>query len=156
MSLVSLRNTQAVPGWVYYQPRLQCPLLRYLPHFLATFLVENLAEVLNIPEPPAIQTRQSFYTDNTGRKWSMATLNQVLHGVLMCHPDGTQIAAVGCAEWESEYFKGVSKLHVRTLNKFMEGIGGLVHIQVHVLYCFKLFHTVSYCFIYHFIKCQYW
>ena len=60
MGLVSLRNAQAVPGWVHYQPRLQCQLLRYLPHFLATFLVENLAEVLNIPEPPAIQTRKAF------------------------------------------------------------------------------------------------
>jgi hypothetical protein len=52
---------------VHYQPRLQYPLLRYLPHFLATFLVENLAEALNIPEPPAIQPQQSFYTDNTGK-----------------------------------------------------------------------------------------
>ena len=54
----------------------------------------------------------------------MATLNQVLNGVLMCYPNGPQIAVVGCAEWESKYFKGVSKLHVRTLNKSTEGIGG--------------------------------
>jgi hypothetical protein len=144
LGLVSLRNAQAVPGWVHYQPRLQCPLLRYLPHFLATFLVENLAEALNIPEPPAIQPRQSFYTDNTGRKWSMATLNQVLNDVLMCHPDGTQIAVVGCAEWESEYFKGVSKLHVRTLDKFY---GRNRRVSTHSSTCFILFHTVSYCFI---------
>ena len=144
MSLVSLRNAQTVPGWVHYQPRPQCLLLRYLPHFLATFLVENLAEALNIPEPPAIQPRQSFYTDNTGRKWSMATLNQVLNDVLMCHPDGTQIAVVGCAQWESKYFKGVSKLHVRTLDKFY---GRNRRVSTHSSTCSIQFHSVSYCFI---------
>ena len=124
MGLVGLKNSQAVPGWVHNQPRMQCPLLRYLPHFLATFLLENLAEALNIPEPPAVQPQQCFYNYNTGRKWSIATLNQVLNDVKMCDPDGTQIAMVGCSKWESEYFNGVSKLHVRTLDNSTEGVGG--------------------------------
>jgi hypothetical protein len=78
---------------------------------------------------------------------------KVYHGEIMmaqakeakrCHPDDTQIAVVGCAEWESEYFKGVSKLHVRTLDKFHERNR---QVSIHSSTFFILFHTVSYCFI---------
>ena len=54
--------------------------------------------------------------------------------------DGTQIAAVRCAEWESEYFKGVSKLYVRTLDKFYERN---MRVSIHSSTFFILFHTVS-------------
>lgn len=116
--MVSLRNAQAHSGWVQYAPRCQCPLLRFLPHFLATFIVENLADSLNLPAPPAVQPRQSSYEDRNGRKWSIGLLNKVLEDVLVCEADGTDIAVVGCAEWESELFNGVTRLHVRTLDKF--------------------------------------
>lgn len=45
-------------------------------------------------------------------------LNKVLEDVLVCEADGTDIAVLGCAEWESELFNGVTRLHVRTLDKF--------------------------------------
>jgi hypothetical protein len=67
-NVISLRNAAAVTGWVQYQPRLQCPLLRYLPHFLATFIFENLDEALHLPAPPPIKPRQSSYEDQKGRK----------------------------------------------------------------------------------------
>ena len=139
--IICLKNAAAVAGWVHYQPRLQCPLLRYLPHFLATFLVENLAEALNLPEPPAIKPRQSFYKDNTGRQWSIGTLNKILNHVLVSDSDGTQIAVVGCAEWESEKFNGFTKAHVRTLDKYFGS-----HRRVNMNHS-MLFHTISYCFI---------
>ena len=41
-----------------------------------------------------------------------------LEDVLVCEADGTDIAVVGCAEWESERFNGVTRLHVSTLDKF--------------------------------------
>ncbi len=123
-----------------------CPLLKYLPHFLATFLVENLAEALNLPEPPAIKPRQSFYKDNIGRQWSIGTLNKILNHVLVSDSDGTQIAVVGCAEWESEKFNGVTKLHVRTLDKYF-GRHRRVKMNYAISYHFILFHTVSYSFI---------
>ena len=89
-NVISLRNAAAVTGWVQYQPRLQCPLLRYLPHFLATFIVENLDEALYLPAPPPINPRQSSYKDQEGRKWRIGTLNRVLRDVLVPHADGTQ------------------------------------------------------------------
>ena len=101
--MVSLRNAQAHSGWpgVQYAPRCQCPLLRFLPHFLATFIVENLADSLNLPAPPAVQPRQSSYEDRNGRKWSIGLLNKVLEDVLVCEADGTDIAVLGCAESQS-------------------------------------------------------
>ena len=116
--VLCVRNSSNLPGWVQYKPRLECPLLRYLPHFLATFIVENLDEALDLPPPPAIKPRESSYTDHKKRKWGISTLNQLLNEVLVSHADGTQIAVVGCAEWESEHCAGASKLHVRTLDRF--------------------------------------
>lgn len=60
----------------------------------------------------------SSYEDRNGRKWSIGMLNKVLEDVLVCEADGTDIAVLGCAEWESELFNGVTRLHVRTLDKF--------------------------------------
>ena len=114
----SARNASSISEWVQYQPRLKCPLLRYLPHFLATFMVENLYDALSLSHPPAVKPRESSYTDHKGRKWSRGILNKVLKDVLVSHSDGTQIAVIGSAEWESETCAGVTKIHVRTLDKF--------------------------------------
>ena len=115
--MINLRNASSVSGWVQYQPRLKSPLLQYLPHFLAIFIVENLDTVLELPQPPAIKPRESSYTDNKGRKWSIGVLNKVLNEALVSQPDGTQIAVIGCAEWESERCAGLLKLHVKTLDR---------------------------------------
>ena len=48
----------------------------------------------------------------------MAHLNQILQDVLVSEPDGTPMAVIGGVEWESEMFKGVSRLHVRVLDEF--------------------------------------
>ena len=103
------------------------------------FIVENLDEALYLPAPPPINPRQSSYKDQKGRKWSIGTLNRVLRDVLVPLADGTQIAVIGCAEWESENFAGVTNLHVRTLDMFRGS-----HRQV-VILCnyFILFHTFS-------------
>jgi len=142
--IVSLRNASSISGWVQYQPRLKCPLLRYLPHFLATFIVENLAEAVNLPEPPAVKPRESSYTDHKGRKWSIGILNKVLNDVLVSHSDGTQIAVIGAAEWESEKYAGVTKLHVRTLDKFF---GKERRVMPTISDEFTYFHIVSHIFI---------
>ena len=73
---------------------------------------------LSLLAPPAVQPRQSSYEDRKGRKWSIGLLNKVLEDVLVCEADGTDIAVVGCAEWESELFNGVTRLHFRTLDTF--------------------------------------
>ncbi len=146
-NVISLRNAAAVTGWVQYQPRLQCPLLRYLPHFLAPFIVENLDEAPHLPAPLPINPSQSSYKDQKGRKWSIGTLNRVLRDVLVPHADETQIAVIpGCAEWESENFAGVTNLHVRTLDMF-RGSHRQVLYHVTFSYYFILFHTISYYFI---------
>ena len=66
--------------------------------------------------PPAVKPRESSYTDHKGRKW-VGILNKVLNDVLVSHSDGTQIAVIGSAEWESATRAGVTKIHVRTLDK---------------------------------------
>ena len=81
-------------------------------------MVENLYNALNLSHPPAVKPRESSYTDHKGRKWSIGILNKLLNDVLMSHSDGTQIAVIGSAEWESETFASVTKIHVRTLDKF--------------------------------------
>ena len=139
----SLRNAAAVTGWVQYQPRLQCPLLRYLPHFLAAFIVENSGEALHLPDPLPINPRQSSYKDQKGRKWSIGTLNRDLKDVLVPQADGTQIAVIGCAEWESENFAGVTNLNVRTLYMYHGAHRQVVISCNHLI----LFHTISYYFI---------
>ncbi len=101
-NVISLRSAEGVTGWVQYQLRLQCPLSRYLPHFLATFIVENLNEALHFSAPPPMKPRQSSYKDQKGRKWRIGTLTRVLRDVLVPLADGTQIAVIECAEWESE------------------------------------------------------
>ena len=148
--MINLRNASSVSGWVQYQPRLKSPLLRYLPHFLAIFIVENLDTVLELPQPPAIKPRESSYTDHKGRKWSIGVLNKVLNEALVSQPDGTQIAVIGCAEWESEKCAGVTKLHVRTLDKFFgkerrvrSDSRCFNHIVSHSFTCF---HIVSHSF----------
>ena len=93
--MVSLRNAQAHSGWVQCAPRCQSPLLRFLPHFLATFIVENLADSLNLPAPPAVQPRQSSYEDMKGGKWRIGFPNKVLEDVPICEADGTDIAVQG-------------------------------------------------------------
>ena len=147
-NVISLRNAAAVTGWVQYQPRLQCPLLRYLPHFLATFIVENLDEALHLPAPTPIKPRQSSYKDQKGRKWSIGTLNRVLRDVLVPLADGTQIAVIGCAEWESENFAGVTNLHIQTLDMYHGSHRQVVHDIMSLFhtisYYFILFHTISY------------
>ena len=96
------------------------PLLKYLPHFLATFLVENMFDRLNLPEPVPLARQRSVrvYKDHRDRSWPMATLNTILQTVLVAEPDGTQIAVIGSVEWESEMFVGTTRLHVRTLDNF--------------------------------------
>ena len=128
-----------IPGWFRYEPRSKCPLLKYLPHFLATFLVENLSDQLKLPEPICSgKGKITIYHDQRGRSWSMAHLNQILQDVLVSEPDGTQIAVIGGAEWESEMFKGVSRLDVRVLDEFY-GDFRRVTFFVYVSYVFRMY-----------------
>ena len=76
----------------------QTPLLIYLPHLFATFLVENMSETPNLPDPTILGPHQTSYTDFQGRKWSNGSLNKLLPDVLLVHADGTQLAVVSCDE----------------------------------------------------------
>ncbi len=59
---------------------------------------------------------KSLTKTKKGRKWSIGTLNRVLRDVLVPFAYGTQTAVIGCAEWESEKFAGVTNLNVRTFD----------------------------------------
>ncbi len=74
---------------------------------------------------------------------ALGKLNRVLRDALVPLADGTQIAVIGCAEWESEKFAGVSNLNVRTLDMYYGSHRNAV-ISCHH---FILFHTISYHFI---------
>jgi hypothetical protein len=80
--------------------------------------LENLDEALHLPAPPPIKPSQSFYGDQKGRIWSIGTLNRVLRDVLVPLADGTQTAVIGCAEWKSENFAGVTNLNVQTIDMY--------------------------------------
>ncbi len=67
-------------------------------------------------------------------------MNRDLRDILVPLADGTQIAVIGCAEWESERFAGVTNLHVRTLDKYHGSHRQVVRACHH----FILFHTISY------------
>ena len=70
----------------------------------------------------------------------MHALNQVLDDVLVRAADGTQVAVMGSVEWESELFRGVSKMNVRVLDTFYGR-----NRQVSNIY-FVLFRIFSHCF----------
>jgi len=130
-NIMSVKSGEAIPGWIHYEPRMKNPLLKYLPHFLATFLVENMFDRLNLPEPVPLARQRSVrvYKDHRDRSWPMATLNTILQTVLVAEPDGTQIAVIGSVEWESEMFVGTTRLHVRTLDYFHGRIRRVVSVS---------------------------
>ena len=51
LNVLCVWNSTILPGWVQYKPRLECPLLRHLTRFLATFIVETFYEALDLPLP---------------------------------------------------------------------------------------------------------
>ncbi len=117
-SEVSQVELESEPQWIMYPPRIKRPLLQHLPYKVATFIVENLSDQLKLGNPPPLDARQRFYEDDRKRRWSMHALNEVLSDVLVPATDGTQLAAYGCLEWESDLFRGTMRMHVRVLDKF--------------------------------------
>jgi hypothetical protein len=108
--------------------------------------VENLSDQLKLPEPICSDKGKiTIYQDQRARSWSIAHLNQILQDVLVSEPDGTQIAVVGGAEWESEMFKGVSRLHVRVLDEFYSDFRRVTFF-VYFSYVFRILQDVSYVF----------
>ena len=68
-NIMSVKSGKGIPGWIHYEPGMKNPLLNYLPHFLATFLVENMFERLNLPEPVQLARQSSVrvYKDHHDR-----------------------------------------------------------------------------------------
>ena len=116
------RHSVGVPGgaiqtsWIEYGPRRLHPKLQFLPHQLATFLVENLHEQLRLPPPDRLRS-EHYYTDEKGQNWGVPALSQLLRDVLVADTDGTQIACFGGVQMESELFQGVMNLRVRPFDK---------------------------------------
>ena len=95
-NIMSVKSGEAIPGCICYEPRMKNPLLKYLPHFLATFLVENMFDRLNLPEPVPLARQKSVrvYKDHRDRSLPIATL-KFIHDFANREPDGTQIAVIG-------------------------------------------------------------
>ncbi len=82
----------------------------YLPTILARWIVENLFESLELPQPPPVGSNgQYVYRDQRGMQWSTQALNVVLQHVLVKSGDRTQLGAIGAIEHESEFCKGTSR-----------------------------------------------
>ena len=114
--MISMRN----PGdseWVEYWARNKRHLLRFLPHTLALFLVENFWEQLRLPDPPRPFSNVPYYEDDRHHRWSMHELNKILRRVLVRKADGTQLQVLGGVRWESDRFVGSMQLRVRTLDE---------------------------------------
>ena len=103
-------------SWIEYGPRRLHPKLQFLPHHLATFLVENLHEQLRLQPPDRLRS-EHYYTDEKGQNWGVPALSQLLRDVLVADTDGTQIACFGGVQMESELFQGVMNLRVRPFDK---------------------------------------
>ncbi len=121
--------------------------MQYLPHFLSTFMVENLEEALNLPAQLSIKPRQSFYQDHKGMRWSIVTLKKVLSDVLVPLADGTQPAVIECPEWESETCAGITNLMYHRSHRQVAITKQAFHtISYYSILCIP-FHTISYHFI---------
>jgi len=83
------------PRWMSYPLREKEPLLQFLPTILATWIVDNLSEELEMPNPaqPSADERRHHFEDHQGRKWSTSSLNWVLQHVLVPANDGSHLAA---------------------------------------------------------------
>ncbi len=69
-----------------------------LPAILSMWIVDNLFEELDLPNPPNPSSDEHHFEDQCGRKWSLRMLNFILQQVLEQDIDGTQLAATGAIE----------------------------------------------------------
>ena len=139
------------PRWISYQLRVSEPELQYLPTILSMWIVENLFEELDLPNPPNPSSDERHFEDQTGRKWSTRMLNFILQQVLEQDIDGTQLAAIGAIEHESDLFEGTPRIRYATHpvqkqipRRSKEGgfYSTLLHTVAHFMYsCYTLFHT---------------
>ena len=112
-SLLSVSNN-TLPKWVSYSPRIQEPLLQFLPTILARWIIDNLARELKLPDPGPIRPGHTYWEDHRGRRWSVQDLNWVLLRVLHEGPDGSQLNIIGGIEHESELCEGTPQIRCRS------------------------------------------
>ena len=69
LNRMSVKSGEAIPELIHYESRTKNPLLKYFLHILATFLVEDRFERLNLPEPIPLQRqrRVRVYKDHRDR-----------------------------------------------------------------------------------------
>ena len=102
------------PRWISYQLRESEPELQYLPTILSMWIVDNLFEELDLPNPPNPSSDERHFEDQCGRKWITRMLNFINQQVLEQDMDGTQLAAIGANEHESVLFEGTPRIRCRS------------------------------------------
>ena len=71
-------------------------------------------EELDLPIPPNPVSDERYFEDRCCRKWSTRMLNFILQQVLEQDIDGTQLAAIGANEHESDLFEGTPRIRCRS------------------------------------------
>ena len=102
------------PRWIPYQRRESEPEPQDLPTILSMWIVDNLFEELESPNPPNPSSDEHHFEDQCGRKWSTRMLSFILQRVLEQDIDGTQLAAIGAIEHESDLFEGTPRIRCRS------------------------------------------
>ena len=120
-----------LPKWVTYRLRILEPLLQFLPTILARWIVDNLADDLNLPDPGPIRAGHTSWDDHRGRLWSVQDLNWVLQQVLREESDGSQLRIIGGIEHESELFEGTPQIRCRS-NYRLGGTPRKVKVTLHM------------------------